>query len=557
MGLLDLRCGRHCHIAGFTALALLHATVLLSVQNNGFSIGSSAQAAVPPNRIPRVFLVPIQRVDDTVPTAVASQAQNILSTLFSVQSSMVFLRAKGVMGIVDSPEETKADASVSPVLAKADSYFARGMVAGQSKRWNQALRHLSMAKGLYEQKLGELNDFNKLVETLLWLARAQIGKGQTNKAYALVQQVVAYRPEYIIDSSVESPSFVRVFNRASRAVSGARTGTVVVTCLVSECTIFVNGVPRGTGSVTVRSLAPGKHVIRAIAPGYRSWSMQVKAPDYGRTRDLLANLRSASSKQPSKRTGTSPSSPRVEVEQLESFVQQGDFQARFRQAAEAFCTQHRVNYLVTGALNRSSEGYVLATFLYSAAANVVVPGSQVTIQQRLSTMQTELMPIQKQVLGAVRRFPKHRRLTRKPSIYRAYSGSASSVAASTQPILPPPQEPEIDVDDSSGNAATDTVPIYRPQPIYQPTEDTTIYQPEQSDGVVLPEKRPMVRLSSPFIVLERSIILENRSSDPIWYKTWWFWTAVGVVVAGSVTTGVLMGSGQDGSGGWSVKVQIP
>lgn len=553
-----LRRGHRRHFAGFTALALLHATMFISIQHTGFSMGTSAEAAVPPNRVPRVFLVPIQRVDDTVPTAVASKAQNILSTLFSVQSSMVFLRAKGVMGIVDSPVQTKP--SANSILSKANSYYARGVAAGQSKRWNQALRHMSMAKGLYEAKLSELNDFGKLVETLLWLARAQIEKNQANKAHALIQQVLAYRPEYILDSSVESPAFVRAFNRASTAASGARTGTLVVTCLVSECTIFVNGVPRGTGAVTVRSLAPGNHVIRAIAPGYRSWSMQVKAPVYGRTRDLLASLRSVPSKGSSKETGTSSSFPRVDVKQLESFAQQGDFQTRFRQAAEAFCTQHGADYLVTGVLNRSAEGYVLGTFLYSAAAKVVVPVSQVNIQRRMAAMQTELLPIQTQVLAAVRRFPKHRRLTRKPSIYRSYRGSASSASVvgtntrSTQPILPPPQEPEMNVEESSGATTAGPVPIYRPQPMYQPTiEDTTIYQPEQ----LLPEKRAMVRLSSPFMVLERSIVLEDRSSSPIWYKTWWFWTAVGVVVAGSVTTGVLLGSGQDGSGGWSVSVQIP
>jgi tetratricopeptide (TPR) repeat protein len=35
---------------------------------------------------------------------------------------------------------------------------------------------------------------------------------------------------------------------------------------------------------------------------------------------------------------------------------------------------------------------------------------------------------------------------------------------------------------------------------------------------------------------------QNLGAAPVWYKSWWFWTAVGVVVAGSVTTGVLLGA---------------
>lgn len=32
-----------------------------------------------------------------------------------------------------------------------------------------------------------------------------------------------------------------------------------------------------------------------------------------------------------------------------------------------------------------------------------------------------------------------------------------------------------------------------------------------------------------------------KSESPAWYRTWWFWTATGVVVAGAVTTGLVLG----------------
>jgi hypothetical protein len=47
---------------------------------------------------------------------------------------------------------------------------------------------------------------------------------------------------------------------------------------------------------------------------------------------------------------------------------------------------------------------------------------------------------------------------------------------------------------------------------------------------------------------------EERRSTP-WYKTWWFWTGVGVLVAGAVTGGVL-GAGVGGSTSGPIHYQI-
>jgi len=39
-----------------------------------------------------------------------------------------------------------------------------------------------------------------------------------------------------------------------------------------------------------------------------------------------------------------------------------------------------------------------------------------------------------------------------------------------------------------------------------------------------------------------------------WYATWWFWTAVGVVVTGGVVAGVVVGTAEDDWGAWDVRL---
>jgi hypothetical protein len=48
---------------------------------------------------------------------------------------------------------------------------------------------------------------------------------------------------------------------------------------------------------------------------------------------------------------------------------------------------------------------------------------------------------------------------------------------------------------------------------------------------------------------------EKEESTP-WYKTWWFWTTVGVVVAAGATTGVVLGlQGEEGPYRYDIMVE--
>lgn len=46
----------------------------------------------------------------------------------------------------------------------------------------------------------------------------------------------------------------------------------------------------------------------------------------------------------------------------------------------------------------------------------------------------------------------------------------------------------------------------------------------------------------PGMLDETEVPEDNVGEDRPWYRTWWFWTITGVVVAGAVTTGIVVGT---------------
>jgi len=61
---------------------------------------------------------------------------------------------------------------------------------------------------------------------------------------------------------------------------------------------------------------------------------------------------------------------------------------------------------------------------------------------------------------------------------------------------------------------------------------------------------PSTVLAAPSVtdgLVEKKYDERETAVAPVWYRSWWFWTAVGAVVAGGVTAGVLLGT-SSGSG---------
>ena len=557
----------------FSGFILIGLVLLMGIEVNHIGVGSVCLAQGSSARDARIHMIPFVRVSESVPSSLLSRTRDSTRTLFSMQSGIQLLRADGSSPPTDLPGNSADNPKEDPSISKAKAAFLRGKSAAESGRWNQAVRYLERSLNQYEKNVARLTDFNALVEATLWLARARYGVGNAKQGDVLIRKAVSYRPEYTVDRDNDSPAFLRAFNRIRSAVGNDRAGNLIVTCLVGECMIFVDGVPRGTGTVSVTGLPVGVHYVKAIAPSHTTWSIRVQAPPMGQTRELLASVRRV--QQDTRPSDTrANTSNQIQPETLEPFVERGDYRSRFLSVAKKFCSQRRLDYLLAGVMNGADGGHKLALFLYSAKRNVIAPVSETFIAAGAADLQTQLIVSKNRVLAAMRRFPTHRRIGRRPPIYQPFVAIVTKVPIaapveepiSSAPVLPPPAAPEmkpIEPTDANGKLGP-IVPIYRPQPVYEattsPGDDGTIYQPESAEQVESVERlpmRPKIRIKTPFTVLERPMVIADSVEGPEWYQTWWFWTAVGAVVVGSVTAGVVLGLPDDGGGGWSATVQLP
>jgi hypothetical protein len=60
--------------------------------------------------------------------------------------------------------------------------------------------------------------------------------------------------------------------------------------------------------------------------------------------------------------------------------------------------------------------------------------------------------------------------------------------------------------------------------------------------------KPLIVKTTPIEVPPPKVPPPRENGSGAWYQSWWFWTAVGVVVVGAATGTALALSGDDGGG---------
>jgi hypothetical protein len=158
-------------------------------------------------------------------------------------------------------------------------------------------------------------------------------------------------------------------------------------------------------------------------------------------------------------------------------VQTGAIDVRLKDVASRFSERLGAGYLVVGYVTRGPDGYLLRVYMYRRAGSKLVELDAAKFDAELVNLSAGLYTLAEQIHQATRRFPEQRDIT-TAQLNLGISGGTGG---------------------KGGGGTIDTGPV-----------------------AVTGETGPRIDIA-----------------PPVW-RTWWFWTLIGVVVIGSATAGLVL-----------------
>lgn len=443
---------------------------------------SAAQA-----QTPTLFLLPVLGVEDQVSGIIPERIGEVLRSELQGKRGVDLLAPYDVLA---AQSGGSANAAVSEATKKYTSGIGL-LSAGENKR---AARSFQEAVDTLEENLGDLDNFNILVDAYKNMALAYFLADFDFDARKAMQVFAHLSPEEVLDEEKFPEELRELYNSEAQKVQKAGTGELTITADVDEAMVTLDGVARGTTPAQIDDVGYGYHYVVVRGADGTVWSEQIRVRGRDQAQTIEANLGGepedgvdqADSGEPAFYAGllSALKSGQFELEDVLPYLQELESRAGASDIAWVLMTKQKSDYVAT-------------PFIYNGESGELFQGDEVVFMLTLSNLRVGVNQLANQIMGGLNA--------------RAEDKLVASVdllvAPAAAPVVKdaPPKPEEKEAASSAPAPATVTPP---PVP-----ED----EPEDEDG------------SSP-----------------------WLWVGIGsavVVAAGLVVGGVLLLGDEDGSGG--------
>ncbi len=506
------------------------ALVVLSV---ALSPVAPVMAAPPgPGGKKRVLVVKTQRAPD-VPNMVVTRVSGYFDTILGMDEALDVMTAAGLAPATmptapDAGGTTgKLDQSVERgSIDRGDEAAAQALQLTQKKRWNDAVKAWTKALTLYDKAISHLDDTERYVKALAGRAYAYFGAGYDDNGEGDLGRVFAIDPEFQIDVKLAPKTAQNVVERV-RARTRPAGLQLKVNASAPRSVVFVNGKNRGAAPVTIGDLPMGDHLVRVVAENHEPFGQVVTLLD------TSVEVNAAQTPRPGAPAPTPSdllSGSKDVASGLESFAMTGDFGSAYQAAAKKLAQTNRLDAVVMSYVRKNQGDYELAVFVWDAASNKTGAVETTRIAGDLSALQVTVLEVIEKGTGFLTLMPASVVVTKRPMIYEAIQ-----VAAVTpDPVRPDPVRPD---------------PV-KPDPVKP--------DPKKPDPVKPDPKKPVDITNYEVQPLRpKPIVTEvppEIDEGPAFYESWWFWTIVGGLAAGSATAIALSAGGSEGPGGFRATV---
>lgn len=512
---------------------------------------SPAQAANPLGK-KRVLVVKTQRAPD-VPTIVLTRVSGYFDTILGMDDKVEVVTAAALAPDVKpaipttNPNDKLASSVERGSIDRADEAAKQATTLTQKKRWNDAVKAWTKAITLYDKAIAWLDDPSRYAAALAGRAYAYFGAGYDDNGEGDLARAFAIDPELVVDEKLAPKNAVAVANRVRARVKPAGL-QLKVTSNAPRSVVFVNGKNRGAAPLTVGDLPLGDHLVRVLAEGHEP---------FGQVATLIDTSVEVSATLTPRPGAPGPTLPEVGTTSkdaesgLEPFAASGEFGAAFQAAAAKIAKNNRLDAVVMSYVRRNQGDYDLGVFVWENGKVTEVPAAR--IAGDLSALQvTVLESIEKATsyLGAP---PADRVVSGRPAIYEAVT-----VAKVDPPKVDPPKTDVAKVDPPRVDPPQTDVAKVDPPKVDPPKTDVAKVDPPKTDLKREDPKKPIditnyevqpLRPKTPPVIVD-----PIEKDDDAFYETWWFWTIIGGLAAGSAAVIATSVGGSEGPGGFRATV---
>ena len=486
----------------------------------GLSPLSPAFAAAPATKR-RVLVVKTQRAPD-VPTIVLTRVSGYFDTILGMADKVEVVTAAGLAPDVkpSAPSTDKLDTSVERgSIDRGDEAAAQAKSLTQRKRWNDAIKAWTKAITLYDKAIAWLDDPGRYAIALAGRAYAYFGAGYDDNGEGDLGRAFAIDPELVVDEKLAPKNAVAVANRVRARVKPAGLQLKVI-ANTPRAVVFVNGKNRGAAPLMIADLPIGDHLVRVLAEGHEPFGQVVTIID------TSVEVAAALTPRPGAPAPVELGAPKDVESGLEVFAASGDFGPAFQAAVSKIAKANRLDAVVMSYVRKNQGDYDLGVFVWEDGKVAVVPTTR--IAGDLSALQVTVLESIETATSYFGAIPADRVVAGRPAIYEAV------VVAKVDPpkVDPPKVEPP------------KTEPKVEPPKTDLARKD----EPKKPIDITNYEVQPL-RPKVP--VVEKPI---EKDDDTAFYETWWFWTIVGGLAAGSAAAIAMSVGGSEGPGGFRATV---
>lgn len=158
---------------------------------------------------------------------------------------------------------------------------ARELVAGcradfESLDLDGAANACGNALKQFEKFASQVSDTKLVAEALMLLGAAYVLRDEEKQGIKKLQQAFAMMPDIEPDPSVFNPSMRQTFNKSVEQLQKRPLSALVVDSKPDHAMVYLDNRFVGVTPLTVEKVMEGKHLLRVVKAGYRSWGKMIE-----------------------------------------------------------------------------------------------------------------------------------------------------------------------------------------------------------------------------------------------------------------------------------------
>lgn len=400
------------------------------------AIGFGAPALAQSGPTPKYFLLPTQGVQDSV-TSIVPERIGELSREQVARDARVEL-----MPAYDDLQRQLGGSTAT--IAQAEALYTSGIGLLTAGKDAEAAESFRRAVEIMEQNLGDLGNFDILVDAIANLALANHNAGFDLDARKGIQAFAHLRPGAKLDPDKFPKEVIDLFQQEVEKIEKAGAGVLEIT-VEGEGVVFIDGVERGTAPVTVDNVGFGEHYL-VVRSGAATYTEKIRVRGRKTKQEFTAKFAAG--------TAQAAGSTTFYTEMLAE-IRSGSFSASSLGAyLSEFTKQTGADYVGFVVMYKQGSSYIAAPFAYVAAENTLLQGGDVQFNIELSNLVVGVSALSDSLVTLALTAPADRAVTTvqlsTAAVVAATTATpppASTTVASTTSTgvsgtLPPPTEPE-------------------------------------------------------------------------------------------------------------------